>query len=59
MPTPPKLGVTRSCQRSPVGSATSRSPSDERRSVQMTRAATGKAAIVTAALTSGKGRRGL
>ena len=26
MPTPPKMGVARSCQRSPVGSATSRSP---------------------------------
>ena len=50
MPTPPKVGVGRTCQRSPVGTATRRSPSHDRSSVQRTIAATGSAAIVTAAV---------
>ncbi len=51
MPTPPNVGVVRSCQRSPEGTATSRLPSrvwSRRSSVS---AATGRATIVTAALT--------
>ena len=52
IPTPPNNGVARSCQRAPVGTATSRPPSDgERSSVQSTTEATGSAASVMAAST--------
>ncbi len=53
IPTPPNVGVARSCQRSPVGCATRRRPTDgERRRAQSTKDATGSAATVTAALTA-------
>jgi len=52
MPTPPNVGVARACQRSPVGTATRRSPSEDRSSAHRTTDATGRAAIVTAAVMS-------
>ena len=56
MPTPPNVGVARSCQRSPVGCATSLDAAEgARRRAQRANAATGRAAIVTAASTVAKG----
>ena len=58
MATPPNVGVTRSCQRSPVGTATSRgATAGERSRAHRTSDATGNAAIVTAAPTLRKGSR--
>ena len=55
MPTPPNVGVGRSCQRSPVGTATSRCAERRAQERPEDEAATGRAAIVTAALTPRKG----
>ena len=55
MPTPPKVGVGCSCQRSSDGTATRRAPRGERRRSQRTAAATENAAIETIAITTGKG----
>ena len=55
IPTPPKVGVGRSLHLSPVGTATSRAPTGERRRSQRTAAATENAAIATIAFTIGEG----
>src|SRR5205814_1299018 len=52
MPTPPSVGVTFSCQRSPLGAATTRATSGERSSAQIVSAATGNATRQTMALTA-------
>ena len=49
IPTPPKVGVGRSCQRSPVGTATRRSPRVDAEERAEDEVAAGRAAIVTAA----------
>ena len=56
MATPPNVGVARSCQRSPLGSATSREATAGARSrAHRASAATGNAAIVTTASTLREG----
>ena len=55
MPTPPKMGVARSCQRSPDGTATNRAPTEELRSARSTRYEMGRATIAMAALTTWEG----
>ena len=57
MPIPPKVGVGASCQRSAVGTATSRRPTVVRSSAQITPAATGKATIATVVLTGAERSR--
>ena len=57
MPTPPKVGVTCSLQRSPVGWATSRRASGERRSDQITNAATGRATSCCSGTHAGHGNQ--
>ena len=51
MPTPPSSGVERVCQRSSRGAATTRRPSGERTTAQITNAVTGRATATTANLT--------
>src|SRR4051794_33115611 len=57
IPTPPKLGVGASCQRSDEGTATNRPRTGDRRSAQITAAATGRASIATVVLTEAEGSR--
>ena len=58
IPTPPNVGVARSCQRSPVGWATSRSASDGVREPRRTRQAARQGGDRAAAVTARKGRAG-